>query len=65
MGEMRNAVESSDGKRPLRRYRGRQEDIIKMYLKEIGFEGVQWIHLAQDSVQLQAFLKIVMNHHKM
>lgn len=41
-----------------------QEDIIKMYLKEIGFEIVQWIHLAQDRVQLKAFLKIVLNCHK-
>jgi len=31
------------GKRP----RHRQEDIIRMDLKKIGWEGVDWIHLAQ------------------
>jgi hypothetical protein len=27
---------------------GTNEDNIKMNLKEIGWEGVDWIHLAQD-----------------
>jgi hypothetical protein len=44
MGEMRNAyntlVGKSDGKRPLERPRRRWEDNIKMYGKEIGWEGV-------------------------
>jgi hypothetical protein len=35
-------------KRPLERPRRRWEDGIKMDLREIGWVGVQWIHLAQD-----------------
>jgi len=30
--------------------RHRWEDNIKMYLKEIGWEGMDWIFLAQDRV---------------
>jgi hypothetical protein len=36
------------GKRPLGRARCRWEDNIKMDLREIGINGVNWIHLAQD-----------------
>jgi len=52
MGEMRNAykilVGKPEGKRPLGRHRHRWEDNIRMGLREIGSEGVDWIHLAQD-----------------
>jgi hypothetical protein len=34
------------GKRPLERPRRRWEDNIKMDLREIGFDGVNWIQLA-------------------
>jgi hypothetical protein len=37
-----------EGKRPLRRHRHRYEDNIKMDLRKTLFEGVDWIHLAQD-----------------
>jgi hypothetical protein len=38
-----------EGKRPLgRRSRRRWEDNIRMDLKEIVWEGVDWIYLAQD-----------------
>jgi hypothetical protein len=51
MGEMRNAykilVGKSEGKRSLRRPRNRWEN-IKMYLRENGFGGVDWIHVTQD-----------------
>jgi hypothetical protein len=44
MGEMRNAyrmlVGKPEGKRPLGRPRPRQEDNIKMYLRETEMEGV-------------------------
>jgi hypothetical protein len=47
---MRNAyeisVEEPEGKKPLGRHKGRWEDNIKLNPKEIGFEGVDWIHLA-------------------
>jgi len=32
-----------------------------MDLREIGWEGVEWIHLAQDRDRLQAVVKTVMN----
>jgi hypothetical protein len=38
-------------KRPLGRPRHRWEDNIKMDLREIGINGVNWIWLAQDRVQ--------------
>jgi hypothetical protein len=39
------------GKRPLGRLRHKWEDNIKMDLREIGIDGANWIHLAQDRVQ--------------
>jgi hypothetical protein len=55
MGEMRNAckilVKKSKGKSPLRRPRCRWRDNIRMDLREIGWEVVDWTHLAQDRDQ--------------
>jgi hypothetical protein len=48
------------GKRPLGRPRNRWEDNIKMGLREMGIDGVNWIWLAQDRVQWQAFVNTVM-----
>jgi hypothetical protein len=51
-GEVRGAynilVGRPDGRRPLGRPRHRWEDNIRMYLEEIGFGDVDWIHLVQD-----------------
>jgi hypothetical protein len=47
MGEMRNP----DEKRPLGRPRRKWEDNIKIDFREIGWEVVDWIHLAQDRDQ--------------
>jgi hypothetical protein len=41
-------VKKPEGKRPLRRPRRRWEDNIRMYLREIGWEVVDWIHVALD-----------------
>jgi len=50
IGEVRNAyrilVRKPEGKRPLRRFRHRWEDNVRMDLKEICWEGVDGIHLA-------------------
>jgi hypothetical protein len=47
MGEKRNAcrilVGKSEGKRPLGRPRRRWVDNIKMDLREIGLDGMDWI----------------------
>jgi hypothetical protein len=50
-----------EGKRPLARPRHRWEDNIKMDLWEIGIDGVNWVRLAQDRVQLGAFVNTVLN----
>jgi hypothetical protein len=46
-------VGKREGKRPFGRPRRRWED-IRMDLREIGWEGVEWIHLAQDRDQWRA-----------
>jgi hypothetical protein len=48
-------------KRPLGRHRHRWEDNIKLDLREIGIDGANWIWLAQDRVQWQAVIKMVLN----
>jgi hypothetical protein len=40
-----------EGKRALERPRCRWEDNIKLDLREIGIDRVNWIHLTQDRVQ--------------
>jgi hypothetical protein len=44
-------VEKPEGKRPLGRPRRRWEGDIKMDLREIGWDDMNWINLAQDSDQ--------------
>jgi hypothetical protein len=66
MAEMRNSyrmlVEMPEGKRPLRRPRKHgTEDNIRVDLREIGWEDVDWIHMAQDRDQLQALVNMVKN----
>jgi hypothetical protein len=55
MEEMSNAydilVRKPDGKRPHGRPRHRWEDNIRMDLKEIGWEGVDWIRMTADREQ--------------
>jgi hypothetical protein len=60
-GIYRVLVGRLEGKRPLGRSRRRCEDNIKMDLREIGIDGVNWIQLAQDRVQCRAFVNTVMN----
>jgi hypothetical protein len=60
-GVYRVLVGRPEGKRPLGRPRYRWEDNIKMDLREIGIDGANWIWLALDGVQWQAFVNMVMN----
>jgi hypothetical protein len=63
-GEMRSVyilIGNAGGKRPLGRSRRRQDDNIRMVLREVDREGVDWIHLAQDRDQWQALVNTVMN----
>ena len=50
-----------DGKRPLGRPRRRWEDDIKMDLKEVEWEGTDWITVAQDRDSQRAVVNAVMN----
>jgi hypothetical protein len=58
---MRNANKilgrKPEGRRPLGEPRCRWEDI-----GEIGWEGVDWMHLAQDRYQWRALVNTAMNH---
>jgi hypothetical protein len=60
-GVYRVLVGKPEGNRPLGRPRRKWEDNIKMDLREIGIDGVNWIRLAQDRVQCRAFVNTVMN----
>jgi hypothetical protein len=55
MGEMKNMYEilvgKPEGRKQLGRLRRRWEDNTRTDPREIGWEGVDWIHLAQDRHQ--------------
>jgi endonuclease V-like protein UPF0215 family len=65
MGTKRNAysilVGKPEGKRPLGRRRRRWVDNIKMDLREIGWDGVDWTDRVQDRDQWRALVNTVMN----
>jgi hypothetical protein len=65
MGATRNTyrilVGKPEEKRPLQRSRCRWVDNIKMELREIGWDGKDWIDLAQDRDQWRALVNTVMN----
>jgi hypothetical protein len=65
MGKRRGAysalVGKPEGRRPLGRPRRRWEDNIKMDLLEVGWEGADWIDLAQDKDRWRALVYMVMN----
>jgi hypothetical protein len=60
-GAKRNAYRILVENRPLGRPRRRWVDKIKMDLREIGWNGVDWIDLAQDRDQWRALVNTVMN----
>jgi hypothetical protein len=65
MGETRNAykilVGKPEGKRPLGSTKGRWVDNIKIDLREIGWDGVNWIDLVHSRDQWRALANMVMN----
>jgi hypothetical protein len=67
MGEKRNAYTSRlllgkpVAKRPLGRPRRGRVDNIKMDLLEIGWGGVDWIALVEDTDKWRALMNAVMN----
>jgi hypothetical protein len=54
-------VGKPEGKKSLGGPRRRCEDNINMDLREIGWNGIDWIDLAQDRGRWRAFLNTVMN----
>jgi hypothetical protein len=64
-GEKRNAnrilVGKPEGKTPIGRPTHRLEDNTKVDLRERGWDGMDWIHLAQDRDQWRALVNTVMN----
>jgi hypothetical protein len=54
-------VGKPEGKRPLGRPRRRWVDNIKMDLREIGWDCMDWIKLAQDRDQWRGLVNMVMN----
>jgi hypothetical protein len=65
MDEKTNAyrllVGKSEVKKPLGKSRGRWLDNIQMELREIGWDGMNWIDVAQDRDQQRALVNMVMN----
>jgi hypothetical protein len=65
MGEKRNAnmilMGKPEGKRPLGRQRHRLVDNIKMDVRVIGWDGMNWIDVAQDKDQWRALVYMLMN----
>jgi hypothetical protein len=54
-------VGKPEEKRPLARPRRRWVNNIKMDLREIGWDSMEWINLAQDRDQSRALVNTVMN----
>jgi hypothetical protein len=54
-------VGKPEGKRPLGRTKRRWKDNIIKYLREIGWDSMDWIDLAQDRDQWGALVNMVMN----
>jgi hypothetical protein len=65
MGENRNAYRillgMPEGKRQLGRPIRRWVDNIKMDLTEMGWDGVDWLDIAQDRDQWRALVNTVLN----
>jgi hypothetical protein len=55
-------VGKPEGKRPLGRPRRRWVDNNKMDLREIGWDGVDWIDVPQERDQWRALVNTVMNN---
>jgi hypothetical protein len=60
-GAYRALVGKPEGRRPLGRPRRRWEDNIKMDLREVVWQSVDWFDLAQDSDRWRAVVCTVMN----
>jgi hypothetical protein len=55
------SVRKPDGRRAFGRPKRRWEDDNRTYVRETGFEGVDWIHVVQDRVYWRALVDTVIN----
>jgi hypothetical protein len=53
-------VGNPEGKRPLGRPRRRWVNNIKMNLRDIGWDDMDWLYLAQDRDQWRALVNIIL-----
>jgi hypothetical protein len=58
---VQTSVFRPEGITPLGKPRHRWEDYITMYLREIGWKRVDWMHLAHDRDNLWALVNTVTN----
>jgi hypothetical protein len=58
-------VRNPERKRPFGRPRLRREGVVKIYLKEIGLEFVDWIHFTQNRDFSLTLLNSVVNSRRM
>jgi hypothetical protein len=56
-----NFYKEPEGKIPLRRSKRRWLDNVGIFVREIGQDEIDWIHLAQDRDQSLAFVKTGIN----
>jgi hypothetical protein len=61
MNAYRVLVRKSERKRTLRRPRCGWEDNFKIYLREIGWGGMEWIDVAQNRDQWPAIANTIIN----
>jgi hypothetical protein len=65
IGEVRNVcrilVRKLEGKRPFGRPRHIWEDDIRIDLRAVGQEGMEWMRLSQDRDKLWALVNMVLN----
>jgi hypothetical protein len=54
-------VGKPEGKRPFGRSRLGMEDNIRMNLRELRWEDVDWVHFSKDTYQWRPVVNIVMN----
>jgi hypothetical protein len=60
-GAYRILMGRPEGRRPLGRPRRRWEDNITMDLQELGWQGMDWIDMAQDRDRWRALVNAAMN----